>query len=230
MTFREKKEKEIAGTNSRRPTKGNNSGFAFGDLTLKTYLDVYYPHEDSFLLSKAASEHAFGKVLDLGCGSGIAGISAMRKKGVKSVTFADISNSAVVNAKANVERNKAQLFSGGCRAHFIRTDLFSNLEGKKFDTMLFNPPYLPTSKGEKLKGEINRAFDGGNDGRKIIDRFFSQFTTHLESGGILLYLDSSLTDSGKTEVLLGEKGLSFDELSNQRFFFEELRVLKIRKI
>ncbi|HLC48102.1 MAG TPA: HemK2/MTQ2 family protein methyltransferase [Candidatus Norongarragalinales archaeon] len=198
-------------------------------LNLTIPKSVYFPHEDSFLLADAAKANATGRVLDFGCGSGIAGIYAASSSAVKELVFSDISKAALECAKSNIKRNKS--FPCGCasKAKFIECDLFANLNGEKFDTILFNPPYLPTSKEEKLKGKINAAFDGGIDGRKVVDRFLAQFPKHLEKGGVLLYLDSSVTNSRKTEKWLKEAGFSIKILSSQRFFFEELRVLKVSK-
>jgi release factor glutamine methyltransferase len=196
----------------------------FGGIKLILFPDVYDPREDSFLLADAASELAFGKVLDLGSGSGIGGISAVKNHAVASVTFADISQKAIDNSILN------------CALHhiskpvlFIQTDLFSKLKNAEFDTILFNPPYLPTSKEEKLSGDINHAFDGGKSGRKVIDRFLPEFAKHLSKNGILLYLDSSLTNSLKTEKWLSSHGFRFTAISSQKFLFEEIRVLKISK-
>ncbi|MFH0971867.1 MAG: HemK2/MTQ2 family protein methyltransferase [Candidatus Micrarchaeota archaeon] len=194
----------------------------FNGLHLEVFPDVYFPHEDSFLLAEAAEKHAFGKVLDLGCGSGIAGISAAKNGKAESVTFADISKQAIENAALNCKLNLIP-----SPIHFILTDLFSMLKNERFDTILFNPPYLPTSSEEKLRGELNLAFDGGKTGRKIIDRFLPEFGRHLEKGGVLLYLHSSLTNDGITSGFLKAHHFKTGKISSQRFFFEEIAALKI---
>ena len=211
--------------------------------SLLVFPEVYFPHEDSFLLAEAAEKHASGKVLDLGCGTGIAGIFASKNPEVTEIVFADISKKALENAKLNFEQNRKdetmlptklnpqnnQLQMNKIKISFIQTDLFPNLKKLKFGTILFNPPYLPTSKEEKLKGGINRAFDGGKDGRKVIDNFLLQFSSHLTANGSLLYLNSSLTNTEKTLSFLSKHGFSIQTLSSQRFFFEELSVLMVKR-
>ncbi|MFH1443240.1 MAG: HemK2/MTQ2 family protein methyltransferase [Candidatus Micrarchaeota archaeon] len=202
--------------------KEGSSTLQFNSLNLAVFPDVYFPHEDSFLLAGAAEKHAFGKVLDLGCGTGIAGICASKNAAVTEVVFADTSRFAIKNAQFNSKRNSVKK-----KVSFSQSNLFSNLINQQFDTICFNPPYLPTSKEEKLEGEINSAFDGGRDGRKIIDRFLLEFEEHLNGGGILLYLHSSLTGDEKTHDFLKQRKLAFEKVSSQRFFFEELCVYKI---
>jgi methylase of polypeptide subunit release factors len=44
---------------------------------------IYEPQEDSFLLQKVLKEYAFGRVLDMGTGSGIQALTAMRFPNVR---------------------------------------------------------------------------------------------------------------------------------------------------
>ena len=94
----------------------------------------YEPREDSELLAKYVKKFAFGNVLDMGTGSGIQAITAAKKKSVKSVVAADIQEEVIENNKNNIKNKKIK---------FIVSDLFSNIKNKKFDTIIFNPPYLP---------------------------------------------------------------------------------------
>ncbi len=50
-------------------------------------------------------------------------------------------------------------------------NLFEPVKDRKFDVILFNTPYLPTENDEVLDDNLNYAFDGGLDGRKVIDFF-----------------------------------------------------------
>ena len=72
------------------------------NLEIKNCSGVYEPREDSYMLAKAVEEYAFGKVLDLGTGSGIQGITAALSK--CEVTFADIDNAALECAKHNARQ------------------------------------------------------------------------------------------------------------------------------
>jgi methylase of polypeptide subunit release factors len=92
---------------------------------------------------------------------------------------------------------------------------------------------LPTEKAEKIEGHENAAYDGGKDGRKVLDRFLAAFEAHLAPGGILLLLNSSvsardgLSGNEETRMTLEKKGFKVEEVGNQAFFFEKLIVYKI---
>ncbi len=167
---------------------------------------VYEPREDSYLLADAVEEHARGRVLDLGTGSGIQGITAAMKG--CDVTFSDINGKALECAHSNATRN-------GVDGKFAESDMFGSIHGK-FDTIIFNPPYLPS----RDKASVD--LDGGKGGRELIDRFIASYKEHLEDGGIALLLESSLngysTDTGK----------GMEIVRKSHYFFEDLVVLLLR--
>ncbi len=175
---------------------------------------VYEPAEDSFMLAEHSKELT-GDLLDVGTGCGIQAIVARKAR----ATGIDVNEKAVENAKVNAKQNKSS-------AVFFDSDLFEQVEGK-FDFIVFNPPYLPTSKEEKLAGPENLAYDGGENGRELIDRFIDEFPPYLKDGGELLILLSSLSDKGETGEKLRETGFSSEELAKKHVgLFEELRVLR----
>ncbi|MBI3587981.1 methyltransferase [Candidatus Micrarchaeota archaeon] len=189
---------------------------------------VYPPDDDSYLLAKAVKNLAFGKVLDVGCGSGIQSIVAAKKRIVRGVTGVDVNLAAVECSQRNAELNGVSQ-----KCVFLKSDLFSKLEGMKFDTIIFNPPYLPTSKSEKIGGKLNLAFDGGADGRRALDRFLKKFASHLGKKGILLLLSSSRASTGgfgdgnsETVGKLEKMGFGARIISHENFFFERLAVVK----
>ncbi len=173
--------------------------------------NVYSPREDSHLLAGAVERYAFGRVLDMGTGSGIQGIVAA-KLGC-DVTFADISKDAVRQARANASAN-------GVQGRFIETDLFSSISSR-FNTIIFNPPYLHSAPTKN--GIVDRSLDGGIKGRELIDRFLSRFREHVEDDHIVLLLESSLNDY-QQDV----KRLNANIAGSERLFFEELAVLAFR--
>jgi HemK-related putative methylase len=94
---------------------------------------AYSPREDSFLLEKYVKKLASGAVLDVGTGSGIQAVAAARKKSVRKVVSVDIDAGAIEHCKRKIVSRKIT---------FLLSDLFSSVHGK-FDTIVFNPPYLP---------------------------------------------------------------------------------------
>ena len=96
-------------------------------------MGIYKPREDSELLAKYVKKYAFGNILDMGTGSGIQALTAAKNKKVRSVLAADIQEEVIDYNKENIKNKKIK---------FIVSDLFSNIKGK-FETIIFNPPYLP---------------------------------------------------------------------------------------
>lgn len=194
---------------------------SFGGLSLRVPAAVYHPAEDSFMLADAAAR-LHGDVLEMGCGSGIASLAAARA-GCR-VLGADINQEAVACATENAVRNKI------AGATFIRSDLFSAIpSSKNFDAILFNPPYLPTGKKERLRGGINSAFDGGKDGRAVLDRFLSHFDRYLKPGGALLLVQSTLNNAERTEAALLQLGYMVETVAEEKFFFERLLLIQAEK-
>ncbi len=194
---------------------------SFRGLRLEVPDSVYQPAEDSFLLAEGA-ERLRGRVLEVGCGSGMASICCARAHPDSRVLGVDINPDAVLcagrNAKANGIRN----------ASFRRSDLFGSVRGT-FDAIMFNPPYLPTSGDEMVSGPLNAAFDGGPDGRAVLDRFLAGFDRRLRSGGVLLLVQSSLNDRAKTVRCLRSLGYRCRAVREERFFFERLFLLRAAK-
>ncbi|MFH0818220.1 MAG: HemK2/MTQ2 family protein methyltransferase [Candidatus Micrarchaeota archaeon] len=187
---------------------------SFEDLVFDVFPGVYAPAEDSFMLA-GQIKSLEGDLLDVGTGCGILAIIA---KGSKA-TGVDMNPNAVKNAKANAKKNKSD-------AKFFVSDLFGNVSGK-FDFIAFNPPYLPTSEEERLPRPENLAYDGGESGRDLIDRFLEEFKEHLKDDGKLLMLLSSLSDNGETVEKLGEMGFTCEALAKRHVgLFEELSILR----
>jgi release factor glutamine methyltransferase len=181
---------------------------------------VYEPAEDSFMLAKHA-KHLKGHILEIGCGSGIVSLTNAKHNPSNTVIGVDVNPAALTCAKKNAVRNKIT------NASFKVSNLFSKLEGMHFDHILFNPPYLPTDKETKLKdSRLNKAFDGGKDGRIVLDRFLAEFDKFLKHDGTLLLIHSSLNDLDKTEELLRSKGFHIQILEEQSFFFEKLSLVR----
>ncbi|MCL4411359.1 methyltransferase [Candidatus Marsarchaeota archaeon] len=184
----------------------------YDSLVINDCTDVYKPREDTVLMAKAVEEHAFGQVLDLGTGTGALGIVAA-KKGC-SVTFADISASAVECAKSNAELN-------GVSGKFVVSDLFDSIRGR-FDTIIFNPPYLPsetTPNDPKLV-----PLEGGSRGREVIDRFLEEYKQHVEPKHKVLLLESSMNGYEGDIARLGAK-----IIGKTHYFFEDLVVLLLEQ-
>lgn len=86
----------------------------------------------SELLINKAYIKAGQKVLDLGCGYGIIGVSIKLIEPTTEIIFSDINNRALDITKKNLSLNNVQ-------GKVIHSDGFNNIN-EKFDVILLNPP------------------------------------------------------------------------------------------
>lgn len=191
----------------------------FEGICLNVPDDVYLPSDDSFLLAEA-SVSLKGKILELGCGSGIVSLFNAKANPQNTVFGVDINPSAIASANENAKLNSIG------NTTFVESDLFDAIPDASFDAILFNPPYLPTPDDEKIRGKLNAAFDGGKNGRDTLGRFFDQLESHIHQGTRVLILHSSLNNPDKTFEQMESLGLKTEKVCEKSFFFEKLMVLK----
>lgn len=165
---------------------------------------MYGPREDSFLLQKHIKDYARGRILEIGTGSGILALEAAKYS--KDVTACDINPEAI----KKLRKSK--------KIKFIVSDLFSDIEGK-FDLIIFNPPYLPSVEIEDIE------IDGGKNGTEIIGMFLKQAKDHLNKGGKILLLCSSLNKN--IEKLFKKYNYKSKLIGQESFFFERLFVYEL---
>jgi release factor glutamine methyltransferase len=181
-------------------------------------MDIYHPAEDSYLLQKFVKEYAFGRVLDLGTGSGIQAITAAEGKQVREVIAVDINPEAVNQLK----NNKEIQVSGKIKVK--ESNLFSNVKNH-FNLIIFNPPYLPQDEGIE-----DPALYGGKFGWEISEKFFSEVTNYLPSDGKILFLFSSFTNKEKIDSIITGNLLQFKLLAEEKMpMFETLYVYEVEK-
>ena len=66
-----------------------------------------------------------------------------------------------------------------------------------FDMVSFNAPYLPAAEDE-VDSWMVRAWAGGANGRQVIDRFIAHVPFHLNRGGRVLLMQSTLANAEET--------------------------------
>ncbi len=183
----------------------------------KTHPEVYEPAEDTFLLAENLQVERKHRVLEIGTGTGIVTITVSRK--CKTVVATDINPNAIKCATHNIINNKAY------NVEIKEGDLFEPVSDEKFDLILFNTPYLPTSEEEQVDDELEAAWDGGADGREVIDRFLDELIDHLNPEGRVQLVQSSLSDIAKTLDKLGKMGFSASVTAREKHFFEEIVII-----
>ena len=143
--------------------------------------DVYPPSDDSILFIQSLNMKNGERVLEIGCGSGVVSIHCAKNGCV--VTSGDINPKAVELTRKNAAEN-------GVDITVVETDVYSNIEGR-FDTVLFNLPYLPVDED----GLLARSWSGGPDGLGPLPDLLSGSPDHLNPNGRIVVVISSLMDT-----------------------------------
>jgi release factor glutamine methyltransferase len=186
-------------------------------LLIYTHPEVYEPAEDTFLLAKNLEIQRKDEVLEIGTGTGLIAVYTAQR--TKNVVATDINEHAIKCALKNTISNKTY------NLELRHGDLFEPVTNEKFDLILFNTPYLPTSEDEKLDDNLNAAFDGGLDGREVIDKFIGDVKDYLKEEGRVQLVQSSLSDNDKTLQKLQELGFDAEITARENCFFEEIVVI-----
>lgn len=74
------------------------------------------------------------EILDIGCGYGPIGISVAKANPTTNITMVDINKRAIKLTKMNIKLNKVE------NAEVLDSNLYTKLKGKKFNSILTNPP------------------------------------------------------------------------------------------
>ncbi|MBN9098871.1 MAG: methyltransferase [Pseudonocardia sp.] len=163
---------------------------------------VYRAQDDTSLLVDELNRGGFAPgraVLDVGTGSGALAVAAARA-GASAVTAVDLSLRSVLTARANARLH-------GARVTVHQGDLFAPVAGQLFDLVLTNPPYVPSRGGVLPRHRIGRSWDGGPDGRMLLDRICAAVPAHLAPGGVVLLVQSELSGEDATLDRLADAGL-----------------------
>ncbi len=161
----------------------------------ETLVDAVIP------FARARAKSGGCRVLDLGTGTGAILIAILAQVPKATGLAVDISADALETAARNADVN-------GVAGRFdaARSDWFSNISGR-FDLIVSNPPYIPSSDVENLASEVRlfdpaRALDGGGDGLDC-------YRAIARSAG------GHLTDDGRIAVEIG-----YDQNDPVRTVFE----------
>ena len=163
----------------------------------KFYVDkgVLIPRQDTEILvekmidtlkDKVLKNEIHPKILDIGVGSGIIGITAALEIESSYVLGVDISDKALETAQKNKEILKVS------NIKFLKSDLFENVEFKQFDMIVSNPPYISLNEvgimsDDTLLHEPSEALFAENDGLYFYYEICQKASDYLADFGYLLF-------------------------------------------
>ncbi len=125
-------------------------------------------------------------VLDLCTGSGCIAIAcAMRAFPNAEIDAVDISLEALEVADKNIENYGLEQ-----RVQTIKSDLFSNLAGKRYDLIICNPPYVDPHELETMPAEYHHeprlGLEAGEDGLLLVKEILKKAPDYLTDEGKLI--------------------------------------------
>ncbi len=170
-----------------------------------------YPvSEDTLLLLD--NVECRGRVLDMGTGNGSIALKCARER--CEVVAVDLDPEAIEEVMEKARRE-------GLKIKTILSDLFQNVEGK-FDTIVFNPPYLP---GDPKDVEELQWAGGGKHGDETVIRFLEEAKNYLNEDGRIYIILSSFNRIEKIREML----YRFTLLATKKFSFHEIYLYELRK-
>ncbi len=121
-------------------------------------------------------------ILDLGCGSGVIGLTLEKKVSTNSVDLVDINKDAL-----EVTQKNCQLLNS--KAKIIESDFLNNVS-KKYDIIISNPPYIKTN--EEIEdivknNEPHIALYAGDDGLDCYKKILKNVNPYLKDKSIIAF-------------------------------------------
>jgi release factor glutamine methyltransferase len=174
--------------------------------------NVLIPRPETEILVEKAIQllKAPAEILDIGAGSGIIAI-LLAKHTDSTITAIENSKKALYVLKKNII-----MHNSGARVFPVRAELFPS-QGKKFDMIVSNPPYISETEWGELDPTVRdyepkTALVADEEGMAVIRQIVEKTRTYLKPGGKLL-VEIGYNQKQRVNDLLKKA-----EFSNVEFF------------
>mgnify|MGYP001182428973 CR=1 FL=1 len=185
-------------------------------IILQTNDNVFTPTATSdFLITAVASNiKKVDKLLDLGCGNGIVGISLSRLNKAKRIYCSDISSEAVKIANLNIKLNN-------CEGKAIESNIFSNWSGRKFDIIVDDISGISEEVAGLSEWFKNVPCDSGLDGTANIEKVLNEARNFLTENGKIFFPAISLSNINKIHEIALKNFQNVKRISHNEWFLPE---------
>ncbi|BBN61800.1 MULTISPECIES: peptide chain release factor N(5)-glutamine methyltransferase [Pseudomonas] len=211
-----------------RRSKGEPVAYILGQqgfwkLDLEVAPHTLIPRPETEMLVEAALElvpaFAPAQVLDLGTGTGAIALALANDRQQWKVTAVD----RVPEAVALAERNRQRLQLNN--AEVFESHWFGGLQGRQFDLIISNPPYISDADPHLSAGDVrfepSSALVAGSDGLDDLRTIIEQAPAHLNADGWLL-LEHGYDQGPAVRELLIRQG--FERIQTRRDLGEHERI------
>jgi len=148
------------------------------------------------------------RMLDVGCGSGVIGLTLAAEKPGSHVTLADISEAALQLTRENAEK------LGVRNVEILQSDLLDRVTGS-FDLIVANLPYVRECEANAMARELAHdpalALFSGADGMDLLRRFIPAAHAFLKPGGWLA-LEIGYDQASQVRLCLEQSGFAEIEI------------------
>jgi len=191
--------------------------------TFRISKDTLIPRQDSELLIDIILQkydlNSPLKILDLGTGSGIIGITLAKNFKKSNVLLTDISIKAIKVAKKNIEANYLQ------NIHYVHSNWFENVDNTMFDIIVSNPPYIskedPHLKQPELIKQPQVALVSDDEGLQDIKVIVGNASEYLRKMGILL-IEHGYNQANKVKQIFTDN--KFNQIEQHKDINNKIRV------
>ncbi|WP_028110456.1 peptide chain release factor N(5)-glutamine methyltransferase [Ferrimonas futtsuensis] len=198
----------------------------FWSLPLKVNPSTLIPRPDTEALVEFALARDLkpgSRVVDLGTGTGAIALALASERPDWRITAVDLKEEAVVLARENRD-------ALGLDVEVMQSSWFDSLEGRRFDLVISNPPYIEEADPHLSQGDVRfeplSALTSGEDGLVDITHIVENGRQFLNDGGTMV-LEHGYNQAAQVRALFEhfgytEVGSGKDLAGRERFSFGRL--------
>lgn len=194
--------------------------FCYDGIRIQVHPDVFPPNltlSTKILLNFLGEKELVNKsFLELGCGSGIISLFAV-KKGAK-VTATDINTTALTFLTENAKTNNLEL-------EIIESDLFQSIPNKAFDCIAINPPYYPRNP----KNSKEKAWFCGEH-FEYFEALFPQLKNFLIATNETFMILSEDCELEKIKAIASKSGIAFTMIMEKKVVGEKNYIFSLTSL